>query len=193
MRIDDLSNPQLVTIAVALLGGETGYVDREDIADKVNNIAPGRFNWRKYPERIDMVTVVVGLRDAKKPRNGGLLVGSNREGWMLSPAGLKWLRTLDLSTVQSVQSVKHRKDSIAAAQEAERARLHITRAYELFSKGRPEEITPQDFYEFARVNQYFQTKARQRRYTIIENATIDDGTLFELWDYLKERFPEEMT
>ena len=193
MRTEDLSNPQLVTIAVALLGGEKEYVDREDIADRVNDIAPGRFNWRKYPERIDMVAVVVGLRDAKKPKNGGLLVGSNREGWMLSPTGLKWITTLDLSDFQNAQSVKYRTHSILAAQEAERARLRVTKAYDLFCKGRPEEITSQDFYQFARVNEYFQTKARQRRYRIIENTIIDDETLSELWDYLKERFPEEMT
>jgi hypothetical protein len=192
MRIDDLSNPQLVTIAVALLGGEIRYIDREDVANEVNDIASGRFCWRKYPERIDLVAVVNALRDAKKPKNGGLLVGNNRDGWMLSPAGLKWIKTLDLSAVQDAESVKHRKDSIPATQEAERTRLRMTQAYKLFSEGRAEEITLQDFYQFARVNEYFQTKARQRRYTIIKNAIIDDGTLSKLWDYLKERFPEEI-
>ena len=33
-QIDDLSNPQLVTIAVALLNGDSIFVDREDIAIK---------------------------------------------------------------------------------------------------------------------------------------------------------------
>ena len=51
MQKVEFSKPELVTIAVALLGGDTMYVDCEDVALKVNDIAPGQFNWRKYPER----------------------------------------------------------------------------------------------------------------------------------------------
>ena len=50
------------------------HVDREDVAIKVNDIAPGQFNWRKYPERIDVDAVSGTLRTAKKPQNGGLAV-----------------------------------------------------------------------------------------------------------------------
>jgi hypothetical protein len=192
MRVDDLSNPELVTIAVALLDGDIEYVDREEIAIRVNDIAPGRFGWRKYPERIDLDAVGVALRDAKKRKNGALLVGSNARGWMLSPAGLKWIGTIELDAVQNAQSIKHRRDSIAANQEAECARLHSTRAYRLFVDGKFETITLQDFYEFARVNEYFQTRARQRRYAIIDNAIVDDEILSKLWESLKERFSEEV-
>ena len=82
MCIEALSNPELVTIAVVFLDGDVEYVDPEYIAIKVNDIAPGRFNWRKYPERIDLGNVRTALRDAKKPKNGGLLVGNN------SPSGV---------------------------------------------------------------------------------------------------------
>jgi len=192
MRIDDFLNPELVTVAVALLDGDVEYVDPEDIAITVNDIAPGSFNWRKCPERIDLGAVRDALRDAKKPQKGGLLVGSNVGGWMLSPAGLKWIKTLDLGAVQGVQPVKHRRASIAANQEAERVRLRSTKAYKLFIDGESEMITVQDFYQFARVNEYFQTKARQRRYAIVENAVVDDEVLSELWDFLKEKFVEEV-
>jgi len=193
MRIDDFSNPKLVTIAVTLLDGDVECVDREDIAIQVNEIAPGRFSWRKYPERIDLDAVGGALRNAKKPQNGGLLVGNNTMGWMLSPAGLKWIETLDLGAVQDVQSIKYRRDSIAANQQAECARLRSTQAYRLFIDGKSEEIAVQDFNQFARVNEYFQSKARQRRYAIIDNAVVDDEVLSELWDFLKEKFVEEVT
>jgi len=193
MQIDDFSNPELVTIAVALLDGDVEYIDREDIAIQVNDVAPGRFGWRKYPEWIDLDAVGSALRDAKKPRGGGLLVGNNATGWMLSPAGLKWIRSLDLGAFQDVQSIKYRRDSIAANQKAECARLRSTQAYRLFIDSKSEEITLQDFYQFARVNEYFQSKARQRRYAIIDNAVVDDEVLSELWDFLKEKFVEEVT
>ena len=43
MYNSEFSNVELVTIAVALLNGDKAYVDREDVALKVNDIAPGRF------------------------------------------------------------------------------------------------------------------------------------------------------
>lgn len=46
-----LSNNEIVTLAVFLLGGDSHCVDTEDVAVKVNEIAPGRFTWRKYPDQ----------------------------------------------------------------------------------------------------------------------------------------------
>lgn len=192
MRVDDLTNPELVTLAVGLLGGDVAYVDREDVAVRVNDIAPGRFGWRKYPERIDLDAVGVALRDAKKAKNGGLIVGSNKWGWMLSAAGSKWVRSLEVDAVEDAHSIKHRKASISANQEAERARLRNTRAYKLFIDGEVEAITLQDFYQFARVNEYFQSRTRERRCRVIANAVADDETLYEVWDFLEKRFGEGM-
>ncbi len=192
MQRVEFTKPQLVTIAVALLDGDTVYVDREDIALKVNNIAPGRFNWRKYPEHIDIVAVNFALQDAKKTQYGELVVGNNTKGWMLSPAGLKWIKTVDLGAIHNDLPVKHRKASIFANQELERNRLFNTKAYNLFVEGKSKEIDVQDFYEFARVNEYFQIKTRQRRYAIIANAVSDDGTLSKLWDLLQTKFSKEV-
>ncbi len=191
MEKTEFSKPQLVTIAVALLGGDTRHVDREDIAIKVNDIAPGRFNWRKYPERIDLDIVGTALRHAKKPQNGGLIVGNNTKGWMLSPTGLRWINTVDLDAVHNEGPVKYRKTSISANQELERNRLFGTKAYNLFVEGKSKEISAHDFYEFARVNEYFQPKTRQRRYALIENAVSDDNTLSKLWDLLQTKFSKE--
>ena len=188
----EFSKPQLATIAVALLDGDKAYVDREDVALKVHEIAPGRFNWRKYPERIDLDAVGSALRGAKKIQNGGLLVGNNTNGWMLSPTGLKWMKTVDFEAAYHEPSVEHRKTSIRASLETERIRLLNTKAYNLFVEGNPKAITVQDFYEFARVNEYFQTKARQRRYAIIANAVIDNDTLSRLWELLQTKFSKEM-
>ena len=192
MEKTEFSKPQLVTIAVALLGGDTMHVDREDIAIKVNDMAQGRFNWRKYPERIDLDIVGTALRHAKKSQNGGLIVGDNTKGWMLSPAGLRWIKTVDLDAVHNEGPVKYRKTSISANQELERNRLLTTKAYNLFIEGKSQEISVHDFYEFARVNEYFQIKTRQRRYALIANAVSEDNTLSELWNLLQTKFSKEM-
>ena len=192
MLTDQPSNYQLVAIAVALMGGDLDYVDTEDIAVKVDEMAPARFGWRKYPDRIDLDSVRVALRDAKKPKNGGLLVGNNTDGWMLSPTGMKWIEALDLEHMQIQQPIQPRRDSIAANLEAERVRLRHSQAYRHFIEGQKDAITIQDFYQFARVNEYFGEKVRQRRYVIVSNAVAGDEMLSALWAMLRIRFPKEI-
>jgi len=66
------SNTEIVTIAVYLLGGASNYVDTEDIAVKVDELAPGRFTWRKYSDQINIDNVRKRLSDAKNPKKGGI-------------------------------------------------------------------------------------------------------------------------
>lgn len=190
--IDNLSNPQLVTMAVALLGGDSDYCDREDIAIKVNEIASKRFTWRKYPERIDLSAVGTALRDAKKSKNGELLTGNNTQGWMLTRNGIQWVKTLNLDSFISEAALKHRRNSITANQEAECQRLRRTEAYKLYIAGDLDKLSIQEFYQFARVNEYFHAKSKERRFVIIDNAVMDDENLSELWALLKKRFVEEV-
>ena len=68
-----------------------------------------------------------------------------------------------------------------------------TRAYSLFVSGKHAEITKSDFYEFVRVNEYFKPKARQRRFSLIDNVVLDSKDLVDVWTYLKAHFEEEMS
>jgi hypothetical protein len=106
MRSKDLSNHEIVVLALYALGGEGGPVSTEDVAVKANEIAPGRFAWKKYPEQINLEHVRVFLTDAKKEKNGRLVGGGNATGWVLSDRGLELakrraplLGTVDLSRV----------------------------------------------------------------------------------------------
>lgn len=63
---NSFSNHEIVTLAVYLLGGEAKVIDTEDVAVKANEIAPGRFTWRKFPEQINIENVRTFLSDAKK-------------------------------------------------------------------------------------------------------------------------------
>src|SRR5262249_3142142 len=87
-----LSNMEIITLAVYVLGGDSRYVDTEDVAIKANELAPGRFTWVKYPEQINIHTIKTHLWDAKSERKGALLLGSEKEGWMLTEAGLEVAR-----------------------------------------------------------------------------------------------------
>jgi hypothetical protein len=49
-----VSQVEVVTLAVYVLGGESAQLDTEDIAIKANEFAPGRFASRKYPTQINL-------------------------------------------------------------------------------------------------------------------------------------------
>src|SRR2546425_86850 len=87
-----LSNHEIVTLAVYLIGGDTQYVDTEDVAFKSDEIAPGRFTWRKYPRQINIENVRTFLSDAKKQKNGGYLRGAGKDGWLLTESGVAFAR-----------------------------------------------------------------------------------------------------
>ena len=72
------SNHEIAVLALFLLGGRSGNIETEDVAVQMNTIAPGRFNWRKYKDQIDIDNVRSALRDAKKKRNGLLVDGSEK-------------------------------------------------------------------------------------------------------------------
>ena len=43
-------NHEIVTVVVYLLGGDSEYIETEDVAMKANEVAPGRFTCRKYKD-----------------------------------------------------------------------------------------------------------------------------------------------
>src|SRR5712671_5279957 len=84
-----ISNHHIVVVAAYLAGASALRIDTEDIAMKANEIAPGRFTWRKYPSQINIDTVRKRLWDACRIEKGGYLDGSEKDGWLLTPLGIK--------------------------------------------------------------------------------------------------------
>src|ERR1700687_1391053 len=102
------ANHEGVVLATYLAGGKTAYTDTEDIAVKANEIAPGRFTWRKYKDQINIETVRKRLWDASKLEKGGYLVGSERDGWLLTQTGLKFSKKhLRLLKIGDASSTRH--------------------------------------------------------------------------------------
>jgi len=87
----EVTNLEVIVFSVYNLGGGKEPVDTEDVAIRVNDLAPGRFRWRKYPDQINLEMVRVTLSDAKKSQNGCLLGGDGSKGWYLTVAGIQWV------------------------------------------------------------------------------------------------------
>lgn len=152
-----VSQREVVCLAVYLCGGNTKFADTEDIAIKANEIAPGRFSWKKYPDRIDKEVVRTYLSDLKKEKYGNLLDGTGKRGWILSAAGVEWmtqnltrLATADLSWNDN-ESKSGSIDSLRATREEKR--LKSLPAWSEWRSG-VEEISISTAKEVFRIDSY---------------------------------------
>jgi hypothetical protein len=102
MSEQSLTNIEIVTYAVALLGGVDRPVHLENVAVKSYELAPGAFRWDldEYASYIDKDKVRVSLTDAEKAGQGALVraVGQTKGGrrkrtdlWRLTVAGTAWV------------------------------------------------------------------------------------------------------
>jgi hypothetical protein len=171
------SNHELVTVAIFLLCGDAKAADLEDIAKKVNNLAPGRFTWRKYPDQINIKNVDAFLWDAKNPKNGSLVLNVGRDKWILTAQGhafarerVKDLRGVDIS--RRPMSLKERNWV-----RRERERMLGSDAFANFAAGKQDSISLQEAESFFRVDAYVTGTAREEKLIRAKNAFGDDPEL----------------
>jgi len=167
--IADLSNSEIVVIAALRVGAAATHVDTEDIAVKANEVGPGRFTWKKYPDQINIDAVRKRLWDARKR---GHLVGSERDGWLLTETGAafarKYRRTLgaEKTTRLSLNERKWRR--------LEKARLLTTAAHLKFRSGEMSCITAREAQGFFRIDAYVSNSAIENKILRLLNAFGDD-------------------
>jgi hypothetical protein len=165
----DLSNSEIVVIAAFRVGAAGVHADTEDIAVKANEIGPGRFTWKKYPEQINIDTVRKRLWDARKR---GHLVGSERDGWLLTESGVTFARQFKrkLGAEKGIRmSLNERK-----WRRMEKARLLSTPAHLKFNSGEVSAITPREAQGFFRIDAYVSKSTVEDKILRIVNAFSDD-------------------
>jgi hypothetical protein len=175
-----LSNHEIVTLAVYLLGGETQRIDTEDIAVKANEIAPGRFAWRKYPKQINIDVVRKRLWDATKPEKGEFLFGTEKEGWLLTNKGMQFSKKMVKEVSKNSLSGSRLTTQQRRWLKSERIRLLNSQAYEKFKQGMGDRISPKEAEAFFKVDDYVLGEMRKRMVKRIENAFSQDKELGEI-------------
>ena len=162
-RKDDpakFTNHQLVVVAAYLIGAQSTSADTEDIAVKANELAPGRFSWRKYKEQINIDTVRKRLWDATKPEKGSYLIGTEKTGWRLTKAGFDFARK-HIRSGPLVQPMKARASQAErTAQNREIKRMLGEDAFQKISERRESTITKSDAERFFRLDDYVTGRAR---------------------------------
>jgi hypothetical protein len=171
-----LANHHIVTIAAYLAGADSQRIDTEDIAVKANEIAPGRFTWRKYPLQINIDTVRKRLWDACNLGKGAYLMGSEKEGWLLTEAGVAFARQ-HLDEVHAARSAKRVSLKERTWLKTERIRLLGSDAFNKYKCDDRKSVTLRDAEGFFRIDNYVTGEARERKLLRVLNAFSDDAEL----------------
>ncbi|MEI7601599.1 MAG: hypothetical protein WCJ41_20070 [Aestuariivirga sp.] len=166
-----------MTLAVYLLGGETKPIDTEHVSVKAAEMAPGRYNWRFYPQHINIEIIRAFLSDAKKQKYGNYLSGSGNEGWMLTEAGAIFAK-MNVSRLESANLGGVRmSDGEKKWFRRERSRLLSSDAFLKFRSGKLAEITQREAASLFRLDEYVTGVVRARKIDRIVNAFRDDSEL----------------
>lgn len=171
----DLSNVEVVVLAVYMLGGDQKPVDTEDIAMKANELAPGRFNWRKYPEQVDLEPVRKRLSDALKREHANLLAGGVTKGWRLTPSGLSWALQNVFRAKPEPGGRKRMDRELEQRRKNEEFRIRNLPAWTKFSV--EENISMREAEAVFRVSEYVQGHRRQQLIDRARSLFIHDEKL----------------
>lgn len=191
-----VSNTDIVLLVLRDLGGAERAVHVEDIAEAAWRRAPARFSWPKLQKYPDLDAVDVTLRAAKK--NGGLVAGSKREGWMLTPIGLDRLRVrgesvddyLNLRGRAGRTDNRRERGGLTSSTTRRLTQLRQSRAATRYRAGQLGEITVHDFMEFFNINQYMPEHKYRTNRQAVENLVRDDELLKGTAAYLHAHYGE---
>lgn len=186
---DDLTNLEITTLAVFLLGGSAKVVDTEFVAMKADSLAPGRFRWRHFKDQVNLGWIRTFLKDARKQ---GYVTGNGPDGWMLTELGLEFAETNRSRVETEDLGLVTRTKRDSARLRRERDRMLGTNAWRKFRESRLDEITDQDVATFFRIDEYVTVDVRNRKLLRVLNEFRDDSDLGEAVRLLAERMREGM-
>jgi hypothetical protein len=172
-----LAQHEIVALAAYLAGADRGNVDTEDIAVKANEIAPGRFSWRKFKDQIDLDLIYKHLWDLTKEEKGSLVSGSKKGGWLLTPAGTTFSERAvsRLEGLQQARVKRPRNEEVWFKRE--RNRMFTEPAFQKVQEGRDGEISKFEAEKFFRLDEYIVGAARERKIQQARNAFQNDPDL----------------
>jgi hypothetical protein len=186
-KTSEFSNFQIVTLATFLVGGGSTPADIEDIAMQANQLAPGRFAWRKYPEQINISQIASALSDARKEKNGHFVDGSPQKGWMLTSTGLSFAQQNKVRLKNPDFGRKAQNPRERNWQRAEQIRLQSEPAFLKFHCGQGEEISRREAEAFFRLDDYVVGKEREKKIVRFLNVFGDDAQFGEIVRVLSKK------
>lgn len=185
-----LANHEIVVLAAYLVGAETTAADTEDIAIKANELAPGRFSWRKYKDQVNIDAVRKRLWDATKPEQGAYLIGSEKSGWRLTKAGFDFALRQTSEGPLAQRSKTRASRTERATQTREISRMMNEEAFQKIRAGLISSITKSDAERFFRIDDYVTGKARAAKIERFRIIAADNSELAKGIDILSQLVKE---
>lgn len=179
-----LSNQEIVTVAIYILGSGIGTFDIETIAKKADEIAPGRFRWKTDPNMISDSNTWDALSNARK--KGYIRQEAkekNTDSYLLTEEGINFSKK-NLNKIKSFDQSKIRIPVSKEIYDSTKIRLQSTRAYQKAFEGKSEEISLREFNDFFRLNDYMKSKQKNEKIQKLKNLFISDKEFKKIINYV---------
>ncbi|MDA9646163.1 hypothetical protein N9S92_00160 [Candidatus Pelagibacter sp.] len=177
-----LSNQEIVTVAIYVLGSGVGTFDIETIAKKADELAPGRFRWKTDPNMISDSNTWDALSNARK--KGFILQQANEkntDSYLITEEGVKFSEK-NLNKIKDFDQSKIRIAVSKEIYENTKNRLITTAAYQKAKNLKIDQITIKEFNQFFRLNDYMKNTQKQEKIQKIKNLFIHEKEFKELID-----------
>ena len=177
-----LSNQEIVTVAIYVLGSGVGTFDIETIAKKADELAPGRFRWKTDPNMISDSNTWDALSNARK--KGFILQQANEkntDSYLITEEGVKFSE----KNINKIKDFDQSKIRIAVSKEIyenTKNRLITTAAYQKAKNLKIDQITIKEFNQFFRLNDYMKNTQKQEKIQKIKNLFIHEKEFKEIID-----------
>jgi hypothetical protein len=141
MEKDIQSNLDIVMYALGRLNGSTQKISTERIAHESFKLTPDRFSWilQEYRHIPDKYVAKTTLEDAAKKKYGALVQGQyardqSRDGWTLTPAGVRWLEQNGERIAKALGQVTAHKPKLSPLEVKRfKSRMAKDRAFRIFA------------------------------------------------------------
>jgi hypothetical protein len=184
---EPLAHHEVLAVALLQLGGDREFVHTEHLAVRANEIAPGRFTWVHYRDQINIHNIKTCLWKSKADPQGGLFLGSDNEGWMLTERGSELARDVEKRIPRARATRTRPSPRERHWLSGERNRLLSSDAYRSFARGGEGSVSAAELENFFRLNDYVSPDAREKKITRLVNAFRNDPQLGEIVQKLAHR------
>jgi hypothetical protein len=177
-----LSNQEIVTIAIYVLGSGIGTFDIETIAKKADELAPGRFRWKTDPNMISDSNTWDALSNARK--KGFILQQANEkntDSYLITEEGVIFSKK-NIDKIKKFDQSKMRISVSKEIYENTKNRLITTEAYQKAKNLKLDQITVKEFNQFFRLNDYMKNTQKEEKIQKIKNLFIHEKEFKELID-----------
>ena len=177
-----LSNQEIVTIAIYVLGSGIGTFDIETIAKKADELATGRFRWKTDPNMISDSNTWDALSNARK--KGFILQQANEkntDSYLITEEGVIFSKK-NIDKIKKFDQSKIRISVSKEIYENTKNRLITTEAYQKAKNLKLDQITVKEFNQFFRLNDYMKNTQKEEKIQKIKNLFIHEKEFKELID-----------